>query len=448
MATGPHAYPQDLAAFLYKRWDDPAAARPDVARTGTGGLSEPLPDMSTLETLLSTCYQASLLREEERPVRFRLILHAPEQFPAADGPPLGLHRLVFTTPRPCTEHELRRLSPAVEFYRSLIGVCLDQEGRLQIWGIVHSGPRWLQAVHGGRDAFQALPRTLVVRVTAPGRIAVCKGLMTLATLNGGRIVCPTLDVFDSRWLPKSFAATRAELWTLHTAARAQASKRWALLDEQFVRIVSQNMVRRMLSLVRNAHHGGTLIYLPPERAAEFCSQNPYLTLKYTFADEEPRQRVRTLMVRLMNALAEAYGQHEFGEQTVGWNEYMTSIHPTIAHLDEAIFEMAHLISGLFEVDGAVVLTKRFELLGFGGEISGALEQAPVVARALDTEGEQTEQETTDGVGTRHRSVYRLCHTVRDIIAVVISQDGNVRFVKWKDGQVTYWDQVATSLLDI
>jgi hypothetical protein len=272
--------------------------------------------------------------------------------------------------------------------------------------------------------------------------------VTLATLNGGSLVRPTLDVFDSHWLPESFTAMRAELGALHAAAQARAEKPWASLDTQFVRIVVQNMVRRMLSLVRNAHHGGMLIYLPPDRAAEFCGQNPYLTLKYRFADEEPRQRVRTLIVRLMNALAEAYGQHEFGEQTVGWREYMTSRDPLIIELDEAIFEMAHLIAGLFAVDGAVVLTKRFELLGFGGEISGALDQVSIVARAIDAEGEQTEQESTDGVGTRHRSVYRLCHAVHDIIAVVISQDGNIRFVKWKDGMVTYWDQVATSLLDI
>src|SRR5262245_7416501 len=203
-----HAYPQDLAAFLWERWDKPAAG-PDAPEAVAGGASEPLPDLPSLETLLSICYQASLMREEERPVRFRLILRAPDQFPVTDGPPTGLHRLVFTAPRPCTEHELRRLFPAVDFYRSLIGVRLDHEKGLQICTIVNSGPRWLQAVHGGRDTFHALPSTLVVRVTAPGRIAVCKGLVTLATLNGGRIVCPILDVFDSHWLPESFAATRA-----------------------------------------------------------------------------------------------------------------------------------------------------------------------------------------------------------------------------------------------
>jgi len=447
MATLHHVYPQDLAAFLCARWEDPVAY-PQAPEAAAGGASEPLPEASALATLLSICYQASLWREEERPVLFRLILRAPERFGPADGPPSGFHRLVFNVPRPCNELELRRLSPAVEFYRSLIGVWLDPEQGFQIWGLVHSGPRWLEAVHGGRAAFQALPPALVVRVTAPGRIAVCKGLVTLGSLNGGRIVCPALDVFDSRWLLESFAATRAELWALHAAARERAGTPWAQLDPQFARIVAQNVVRRMLSLVRNAHHGGTVIYLPAERAAECCGPNPYLTLKYTFADEEPRQRVRTLIVGLMNALAEAYGQQELGEPTVGWNDYITCRHPAVTHLDEALFEMAHLIARLFAVDGAVVLTQRFELLGFGAEISGALAPVSVVARALDAESEQTEPESTDGVGTRHRSVYRLCQAVHDLIAVVISQDGNVRFVKWKDGLVTYWDQVATSILDI
>jgi hypothetical protein len=44
-----HAYPQNLAVH-------------------------PLPQAPVLEQLLSTCYQASLLREENRPVRFRLML--------------------------------------------------------------------------------------------------------------------------------------------------------------------------------------------------------------------------------------------------------------------------------------------------------------------------------------------------------------------------------------
>jgi DNA integrity scanning protein DisA with diadenylate cyclase activity len=92
------------------------------------------------------------------------------------------------------------------------------------------------------------------------------------------------------------------------------------------------------------------------------------------------------------------------------------------------------------VDGAVVMTQRFELLGFGGEISGELPAVTSVHKALDLEGKRTADEGTGGVGTRHRSAYRLAGALSDALVVVISQDGDARFVRRKDGAVTCWDQ--------
>jgi DNA integrity scanning protein DisA with diadenylate cyclase activity len=93
----------------------------------------------------------------------------------------------------------------------------------------------------------------------------------------------------------------------------------------------------------------------------------------------------------------------------------------------------------------VVLTKRSDLLGFGGFILGNIDEVQTVARALDTEGELVEMELSEWVGTRHRAAYRLCHELHDAFAIVISQDGNVRFVKWHNGSVTYWNQVPTGI---
>ena len=129
-----------------------------------------MPDDASLKRLLSTVYQATLLREEERPVTFRLIVGPPSSYPADAGPPDGLHRLVFTQPRQFNEHELRRLSPAAKYHRSLIGVESAPGGGLVIWGVLQSGPRWLDAVRGGRGSLSTLPATkLVVRGTGPGR---------------------------------------------------------------------------------------------------------------------------------------------------------------------------------------------------------------------------------------------------------------------------------------
>jgi hypothetical protein len=63
-------------------------------------------------------------------VTFRLIFANPDFFPEEEGPPEGLHRLEFTEPIPFDERELRRLSPAADFERSLIGASSDGDGGL------------------------------------------------------------------------------------------------------------------------------------------------------------------------------------------------------------------------------------------------------------------------------------------------------------------------------
>jgi len=441
-----HSYPAELAAFLQENWHSGSALVDeycDITRE-----REALPGPDVLERIVSACYQASLLREEERPVRFRLIVAQPDSFPAPGGPPYGLHRLLLDQPRPLTEHELRRLAPALDFYRALIGAHVDPVAGPQIWGIVSSGPRWVQALHGGRQSFQRLPANLVVRATSPGRIAVCKGLLTLATLIGGRIVQPSLDIFDSTWLPAAFAPTREELLALHREARERASTRWATLDPDVTRIIAQHTVRRMVGLIRNTHHGGMLIFLPPEGEGSLEALDGRIFSKYGFTAEEPRRRFRTLTLALMNALAAAHVDGEHYRAAVGWEEYARSTDGGIAQLDEAMLELAHLIAGLASIDGAVVLDKRFELLGFGAEIGGDLPPVRAVSRALDAEGHEKVRESVENVGTRHRAAYRLCNFVHDAVVIVASQDGAVRVVKWHEGDVTYWDHVATSVLDV
>jgi DNA integrity scanning protein DisA with diadenylate cyclase activity len=85
------------------------------------------------------------------------------------------------------------------------------------------------------------------------------------------------------------------------------------------------------------------------------------------------------------------------------------------------------------------MTKRFEILGFGAEISGELPRVDQVRRAVDLEGTSFVTEVAEAVGTRHRSAYRFCAAVPGALAVVVSQDGGVRFVTMHEAHVTYWD---------
>jgi len=431
-----HAYPHELAGLVRARWAELSVA------TGGPGLCA-LPPGEALEELLSTIYQATLLREEERPVTLRVILGPRDDFDSDAGPPDGLHRLVFTVPRPFTEHELRRLSPAAKYHRSLVGVELGADGELRIWGILQSGPRWLEGVRGGRRSLPTLPSAkLVVRATGPGRVAVASGSATLAEIRGGTIAGSSNDVFESRWLPDRFEHELAELTALHAAERELSGGVWAELDHDVSGMISQQMVKRVVATVRSAHHGGTIVILPPERVQEATAG--ILRLKYLFEEGEPRRRFRTLILAAMRALASS---HTATERGVGWAAYRASHNPVLAAIDEAVFEVSHLVAALADVDGAVVMTKRFEILGFAAEIAGHFPDVHTVMRAVDLEGSLREEETLEGVGTRHRSAYRLVSRERDALVVVISQDGTVRFVAWKDGAVTYWDHVSTGATD-
>ena len=432
------AYPNDLARFVRESWEDHAGGDDDPGYEPTEA-----PETPVLGRLFSTCYQASLLREEERPVKLRAILAAPEDLPEGVGPPGGLHRLAFGEPRPFDARELRRLSPAADFEQALVGVRRGEGGGLEIWGLVHTGPRWKRAALGGRERSAPLPPVPVVGVEGPGRLTVSRGPEFVAELAEGRIAGSRADLFPSRWLRGYFTRMGEELRGMHEGSRQEAEARgeaWAPLDPELPRMIARRMYLRLFFTLSEARHGATIVQVPLERAGEVL--DGHVSLKHTFADGDHRQRFRDLIVDTMNGLARTYGRGRKTPypRTVGWEEYAHSEDHELAELDEAISEFAHLVASLAAVDGAVVMTDRGELLGFGGEISGELEPVLSVEKALDPEGETTVPEDAEAVGTRHRSAYRLAAAVPDALTVVVSQDGNIRYVADRDGAVTCWDQ--------
>ncbi len=436
-AADGYSYPGDLARFVRDRWRD--------VPEPPGGV-DPLPDAASLESFFAPCYQASMLREEERPVTFRAILAEPALFASEGRPPEGLQRLAFPRSLPFDPRELRRLSVAADPQRMLIGVRPDGEEALRIWGLINSGTRWLRDIQGGRRAGAPLPPAPVVHVNAPGSIEAYKGHELVGKLQGGRLSGLRLDPFESEWLPGQFSRLLEEFTERHSAARNRArelsGERWAPLEPTLPRRITERMMKRVISVLRDARHGGTVIFVPTESVGEPSGEDPYIDLRFRFADGPARRSFPDLVVDILNRLAQLYGtaDHEQEPGTVGWEEFEATTDAQIETLDEALFETAHLIAGLAAADGAVVMSKQNELLGFGGMISGRLPDVSSVARVLDLEGEKVAEEGTGNVGARHRSAYRLAGALPGSVAVVISQDGGVRWVCQKGGRVTYWEQ--------
>jgi hypothetical protein len=412
-----HVYPPDLARYVEAHWPE--------------GRTLPV-SHELFREAISVAFQASLTAEEARPVRFRMLLTPVESLPESGVPNQGVLRLRFEHSRSLTAEELRRLSPSTPFEASLIGIHAEGE-RLRIWGIAHSGPAWLAPTWGGRSLVPNWTYDPIIHVTGPGQIAVrCAGNL-IGAIERGAIVDAALDVFDSEWLAEMFARQREEVRAEHAAFQSQTPSP-TFVERSLVGKVTQQMLRRAIQIVRGARHGGILLVVDTE-APTFDDSLRGLRLKYRFDQDEPSHRYRSLLLQLLRDLAASTSV-----ATVGWEDFVSDGSPHLERLEQSIFEWSRLVAALAAIDGAVVLDKRFGVIGFGAEVSAELPAPAGIYRAIDTEGRQRELDDIENVGTRHRAAYRFVNDHPHGLAVVISQDGGVTFVANPDGQVVFWQQ--------
>lgn len=409
------AYPPDLARWVVDHW--PAATPLRVS-------------FELLHEALAAAYQASMTTEEARPLRFRLLVTPPSALPAAGEPNDGVLRLSFDRSRAFHADELRRLAPSTPFETSLIGVH-EEEGALRIWGVAHSGPSWLAPTWGGRDRGSVWTTDPIIHVNGPGQIAVRRAGALIGAIERGMLVDTALDVFESDWLPAMFARERNELLERHGAAQVGRPVP-TLVEHSLVGRISQHMLRRCIQLVRGEHHGGLLLVADVDSDVTALDG---VRMKYRFAQDEPTHRYQALVLRLLEALADSSAK-----PSIDWSDFVTNANADLERLERAVFEWGRVVANLSAIDGAVVLDKRFGLLGYGAEVSAELPTPKSVFRALDREAARRKPADIEAVGTRHRAAYRFVNDHPNGLALVVSHDGGVTFVANVAGDVVFWEQ--------
>jgi DisA bacterial checkpoint controller nucleotide-binding len=413
--------PADLSITLQQRWieagHDPAA----------------LPESSALESLIDTAYQASLLREEDDPVQCRVLVASPDdpelkEVEKADG----LFVIPFDDHCEFTAHQVRKMAAALGYYRSLVGVQVDpdQDGLATIWGMIVTGTHWVNHTEVTVHDAVSLPHRLVIHILGPGHLVFSSGLKRIVETIGGQILMEGFDPFRSKWLPKHFELVRAAL--IGKIEASSLKETTVKLCDSFARDVAQNVMRRVLRLVRARGHGGMLIYLNDENDTRLDN---WLRIRMRFKHADATNRFQQLMFELMQRALEVGEANGIAE--VRWKDFLQMHDASLSKLHDSLVEFSHFLSDLMGVDGCLVLNRELRLIGFGGEILGD-SHVSCIERAIDLEGVESVTEPADASGTRHRSAYRLVSSVQDAIVVVVSQDGGVRFVAHRGGRLVYW----------
>jgi Probable sensor domain DACNV len=418
-----HGYPDLLAREVWRDWS--ASQREHLS----------VDSLDMLTNFLSIAYQASLLNEEGRQVVCRIALCDPSTLQAQYLVSYGFHVSQFCAQRVLDEQEIRRLSPAASFYRSIVAVTWSAANGFTIFGTVGTGQWSRDLVADLQGMTHSIPNWLIVHIRGPGNLVVYGGSERLATLLNGRVEGHGFNVFASSWMVGRF-------WDLrnHSSDFIRLFKHLDVqIQPDLLDNFDANFFKRVVREILDRRHGGTLVFGPKSLLVKLLDPGGPLCAKYRVATQASSRPYQALLEKVLERLVGLAQRKD--RDSIGWLELIEWGEEMPYSISTHYLDLAGWLADMATVDGCMLLDARFSVLGYGVEIQVPGFESEIVYRALDSEAAQSVSESTERAGTRHRSAYRLCRDFPQCLAVVVSQDGMVQFVANIDGQVTYWNHL-------
>ena len=421
-------YPRDLHRILRRRWD-PEPFAPGWPRVD-------LPEKAVLDQLLDVCYHASLQTEEGRPTVFRVALIASNApvYPPREAPlPLEpIARYALDRPVAFTVSELRRLAPVADPRGVLIAVERAGEG-LRIYGLIDAGMSLWEMARHERVSGVSSPQALVVVSTKPGELSLCRGDRPVVRLRAGQVVSPLRSVLYHGPVAQFFAGATDEL-VAEAVARSGVPREERDDGRDFAHL---DFIETVLLHTAELHHGGALLFVPDQTADDDARLRESVHIKYPLPSARPRDALLAAMATRLkhNATDERLRDrktlkpdHLEELEGLAWNQ---------RQYEDASRDAARFIASLTAVDGAVVLTDKLRLVGFGAEVR-ADSGTDTIYHATSEDGRTATGAPFTGYGTRHRSAFRFVEGMHPAVAVILSQDGGIKAATMVDGRVVMW----------
>ncbi|MBZ5723560.1 MAG: hypothetical protein LAP87_01050 [Acidobacteriia bacterium] len=291
------------------------------------------------------------------------------------SPEEAVHPLLFERPMPLEPAALTRVAPAVERPGIHLGVWHDGS-ELAVWGTTRTTPTLC----------------FVLEVSAPGLLVVkhhsgeeSGKFVNVAVIEGDQV--KVVDEQASQ-LPGCPALLTSLLG----------------FDSPGSWVRSVNVLVQLAVSMRAHEHGGSLLVVPS--GSESWRESIVWPMPYA-------------VLPPFSELAILSREIPREKEGRGWQE--------------ALGRTVEAIAGLTAVDGAVVLTDGYELLGFGAKIGGR-KGCPQVDQVTVTEpvlgGTPAVVHPEQLGGTRHLSATQFVQDQRDAVALVASQDGRFTIFEW------------------
>jgi Probable sensor domain DACNV len=424
MAVQHHRTPRDLAHVVATRL----------------GAQKGLPTVDELEHLLDVCFLASLKFEEGRQIR--CVLTFASLFNPDPDPPqlIRMDRWVYValgTQIPLTPASLAKVAFASDPRTSALAIRC-RNGKPTVHGMFdQQGPHHDMLLFERTGGYGA-PGAFQIHIAGPGHLKVMQDWTVVGELHDGILSPRTQDALREGPVVEYFTeAIDAHVRKLVAEARRHRKE----LDAEQIVTEAQEWIqtlRRLLVRAQAHGRGACFTFLKSPIGIDL---KPRYRLEYGHlrAAIEARSvaRIQQLvpdseLQRLLDSGTEVIPALLYLDQSVASADAEDA--------DEAITGAIEFIATLSRIDGAVVLTDSLDVLGFGAEIIVPDTKGKVsIARTGRPRGKTSVDFSR--YGTRHRSAMRYCGVHHDALALVVSEDGPVRAIRYSRGRLWFWDNL-------
>lgn len=410
----------------------------DAVRAKLRRLDLPSPRASVLRELLNITYFASLKTEEGRFVRGSVTFANPAN--PDINPPLTRRASYpgftsFGEPLPLTVETLVKLSRAIDRWSASIAVYGTSTSHLVAWGVLDQLVGHNVSLHReSHTGFSSLG-IITVGMDGVGELSVCHGDLFLGALRQDRLVKQENDALRSKALAKRIipylipiAARIAKVDGIPTDERA--------LTDSLFDLWSTTVARLCIGLRRMGTGGSFLMSPNPNHALlELVHPFPYHRLcSAAVLHVLDTEYLSTMSERLYRSTSQTISR-------------ALVLHEELAEADAEDREheltgAVKLVTSLAAVDGLVLLNPLLKVVGFGTKIKSG-SQIGKIYDGPDFARKGTVAKTIDPsrFGTRHGSIFGYCRRDPRSLAIVVSQDGQVRLILTTNRCLTLWDDV-------
>ncbi|PFJ29347.1 hypothetical protein CN964_29970 [Bacillus cereus] len=427
-------YPKDLIPVIKDSWKK----HQDTLIFSKKDIEVPFPSTANLEYILDVLYHVSFLTEESRKVSVTTAYFEPincdiEKALNGNGPPI-----VFDNPVKFSVSEVLRLSPALDPKNTMLLICPEKcinldynSNELVIWGILYLGNEYINLLKGRATVARVPPNILRISTFSAGDLTITTYGKLLAGIHEGKLVEPSFSI-DNREGIVGRALYQEVCSNLVNTDYDE--------DNKYNNYLSYIYFRTLLSILRLTKeklHGGTFLIVPSQLSTEDTILSNSLNVKYSIQSSNMWKYINDesiAKIKWNNFSKKTEETFDDYKQQVKWENKRKNA-------QKKLFEFEEFISSLTEVDGAVLLNSKLEVLGFGAEITVSTPNINYIKEASDLNGKSYKDIPINSFGTRHRSAIRFCSHIKDSIAFVISQDGSIKVIKKEGDSLFLWKNI-------